>query len=381
MPSSSTSKRAAPSWVVLSIVQDGGWSARDAAGRALPLSRANGPFLALKVPAGSTHVRMRYRPPGFVPGAWISGATLVILAAVGASPRRAERCRVSHPGSPFWVPSAALQAHLNLTATGRADCDWLSHVRATHLPARVPRTLVLGCGNGFLERALARQDGIGEILATDPDAAAVEAAAKAARREGFASITHARLDPGQEPLPGSGWNLILAHDLLHHVSEPGDRSPGASATLSLPEASSCSPNTRGRLAFSTTTSPWSSSSGTSGCCPTASAATRTADSRSGAASASTRSRLERESPHEAAQSHRLLPLARRMLRRRRRALGRRRPPASPALGLRAQLPRGRFRGRASARRALLGRGPCDVSRSAVSALQRLRRPPSGLRPG
>jgi len=57
--------------------------ARDAAGRAMPLSRANGPFLALKVPAGKTHVRMRYRPPGFVPGAWISGATLVILAAVG----------------------------------------------------------------------------------------------------------------------------------------------------------------------------------------------------------------------------------------------------------------------------------------------------------
>ncbi|MET0618886.1 MAG: YfhO family protein, partial [Thermoanaerobaculia bacterium] len=73
---------AAPSWVVLSIVQDGGWSARDAAGRALPLSRANGPFLALKVPAGSTQVRMRYRPPGFVAGAWISGITLVILVAV-----------------------------------------------------------------------------------------------------------------------------------------------------------------------------------------------------------------------------------------------------------------------------------------------------------
>ena len=73
---------AAPSWVVLSIVQDGGWSARDGAGRGLPVFRANGPFLALRVPAGSTLVRMRYRPPGFVPGAWISGATLVILAAV-----------------------------------------------------------------------------------------------------------------------------------------------------------------------------------------------------------------------------------------------------------------------------------------------------------
>jgi len=79
---------AAPSWVVLSIVQDGGWSARDTAGRALPLSRANGPFLALKVSAGETHVRMHYRPPGFVPGAWISGASLVILMLVSVGLRR-----------------------------------------------------------------------------------------------------------------------------------------------------------------------------------------------------------------------------------------------------------------------------------------------------
>jgi SAM-dependent methyltransferase len=218
---------------------------------------------------------------------------------------------VSHPGSPFWVPSGALQAHLNLTATGRADCDWLSHVRATHLPARVPRTLVLGCGNGFLERALARQDGIGEILATDPDAASVEAAEKAARREGFASITHARLDPGQEPLPGSGWNLILAHDLLHHVPSP------ETVLRSIREA--LAPG--GQFVFSEYTGP-----------PrfqhddvTLELVERyfrllpdriRRDPDSGQPAwrheRIDAARLERKSPHEAAQSHRLLPLARRM---------------------------------------------------------------------
>ena len=91
---------------------------------------------------------------------------------------------VRHPGTPFWVPSAALQSHLNRTATGHPGVDWLSHVRGQLLPSRVPRTLVLGCGPGYLERALARYDGIGQILATDPDAALVDAAAKAARRDG-----------------------------------------------------------------------------------------------------------------------------------------------------------------------------------------------------
>jgi SAM-dependent methyltransferase len=125
---------------------------------------------------------------------------------------------LTHPGSPFWVPSPALQAHLNRTATGNPRYDWLSFVRAEHLPPRVPRTLVLGCGNGFLERALSRHSGIEEILATDPDSVAVESAANAARREGRSTIAYRRLDVETESLPGDGWNLILANDLLHHVA-------------------------------------------------------------------------------------------------------------------------------------------------------------------
>jgi SAM-dependent methyltransferase len=127
---------------------------------------------------------------------------------------------MNHPGSPFWVPSAALQRHVNRTATGNLDCDWFTHVRAEHLPRRVDRTLVLGCGNGFLERALARQAGIGEILATDPNVASVEAAAKAAGRAGLTAIAYRRMDPETDALPEGPWNLVLANDLLHHLADP-----------------------------------------------------------------------------------------------------------------------------------------------------------------
>ncbi len=78
-------------WVVLSHVQDGGWSARDAAGHALALARANGPFLAVRLPEGSTGVRLRYRPPGFLAGAWISAGTLLMLAGIAVSRRFAAR--------------------------------------------------------------------------------------------------------------------------------------------------------------------------------------------------------------------------------------------------------------------------------------------------
>lgn len=77
---------AAGAWIVLSLVQDGGWSARGAEGATIPVSPANGPFLALRVPAGTRRVALRYSPPGFVAGTWISVATLAAL--VGAAGRR-----------------------------------------------------------------------------------------------------------------------------------------------------------------------------------------------------------------------------------------------------------------------------------------------------
>ena len=55
-------------WVVLSLVQDGGWSARDGAGRDVPVRRANGPFLAVQLPPGEHAIALRYASPGFVMG-------------------------------------------------------------------------------------------------------------------------------------------------------------------------------------------------------------------------------------------------------------------------------------------------------------------------
>ncbi len=124
---------------------------------------------------------------------------------------------MNHPGSPFWVPSAALQRHLNRTATGDPACDWLSYVRREHFPRRLERMLVLGCGNGYLERALVRHDGIETILATDPDPAAVEAAERQARRSGLASIAYAVLDASRDALPAGPWSAIIASDILHHL--------------------------------------------------------------------------------------------------------------------------------------------------------------------
>ena len=65
--------------LVASLVQDGGWSARDASGQAIEVSRANGPFLALRVPKGDRRILLKYRPPGMALGGGISLASLVAV--------------------------------------------------------------------------------------------------------------------------------------------------------------------------------------------------------------------------------------------------------------------------------------------------------------
>ena len=65
--------------LALPVSDDGGWTAT-AGGRALATLRVNHAFLGVRVPAGDHTVVCRYRPPGFVAGARISGATAALLA-------------------------------------------------------------------------------------------------------------------------------------------------------------------------------------------------------------------------------------------------------------------------------------------------------------
>ncbi|HSP93407.1 MAG TPA: hypothetical protein VLU06_02565, partial [Thermoanaerobaculia bacterium] len=82
----SVSDGTAGAFLVASLTQDGGWSARDETGRRIEATLANGPFLALRVPSGDHLVFLRYSPPGFRIGAGMSAACLLVLA-VGSSRR------------------------------------------------------------------------------------------------------------------------------------------------------------------------------------------------------------------------------------------------------------------------------------------------------
>ena len=75
---------------VLSVVDDGGWSARDEAGRDVPISRAESLLIRLDLPAGDHVIRLLYRPPGFLAGCAMSAASAVCLGSRGLYGPKAE---------------------------------------------------------------------------------------------------------------------------------------------------------------------------------------------------------------------------------------------------------------------------------------------------
>jgi Bacterial membrane protein YfhO len=74
-------------WLALADAFDPGWTA-EVGGRSTPVYRANGPLMAVPVPAGSWVVRVRYRPRSFYFGAALSALGLISLAFLGRLGRR-----------------------------------------------------------------------------------------------------------------------------------------------------------------------------------------------------------------------------------------------------------------------------------------------------
>jgi hypothetical protein len=92
-----------PGRIVVSLVQDGGWSAKDASGRRIPTARAEEVLLALDLPAGDSDVRLSYLPPGMAAGAAISAAAALLLFTAALFRIRARK-RPYPRGSPAHRP-------------------------------------------------------------------------------------------------------------------------------------------------------------------------------------------------------------------------------------------------------------------------------------
>ena len=119
--------------------------------------------------------------------------------------------------SKVWTASATVRRYLHGFASGHPDCDWPTWVRAKHLPSSIDKLLVLGCGSGWLERALIQKGGIRNVAAWDVAPAAVQEAKDQARDQNL-SIDYDVVDLERD-FPGHGFDVIVANDVLHHISD------------------------------------------------------------------------------------------------------------------------------------------------------------------
>jgi len=119
--------------------------------------------------------------------------------------------------SRVWTSSPVVRRYLHRLATGDENCDWLTYVEARHLAPSLESALVLGCGSGWLERAVAGRGRFRSIVATDFAADSVDFAREKAAAAGHSGIEYRVVDLEHEAL-GGPYDAVFANDVLHHIT-------------------------------------------------------------------------------------------------------------------------------------------------------------------
>jgi SAM-dependent methyltransferase len=117
-----------------------------------------------------------------------------------------------------WTASPVVRKYLHRLVSGDPACDWLTWVEHAHLEPRLDRALVLGCGSGWLERALVERRRFRSIIACDFAPDSVARARAAAETEGITSIEYRVLDLERDELPPGPFDAVFANDVLHHIT-------------------------------------------------------------------------------------------------------------------------------------------------------------------
>ena len=111
-----------------------------------------------------------------------------------------------------WMAALPVGLHLNERSTGHPARDWLTAWAPRFMPGENLNVLILGCGDGWLERALAPHAWIAHIDACDFAADAVARARALAPPK----IDYRVLDLNLEAIEGT-YDVVVAHAVLHHV--------------------------------------------------------------------------------------------------------------------------------------------------------------------
>lgn len=122
-------------------------------------------------------------------------------------------------GGLMWGQLAAVRARRNRKISGDPERDWIDHLAATHLAARLPveSCLSLCCGTGELERELRERGIVRNCLGVDIAAGCVARAREIAAEQGLDGLQYREADLNRIDLPADAFDLVVAQYALHHL--------------------------------------------------------------------------------------------------------------------------------------------------------------------
>ena len=115
-----------------------------------------------------------------------------------------------------WMQEPLARAAINRRVTGDPDQWPMEWFQARYATRPFEAGLSLGCGEGALERDVLAKGICGTLLGLDLSAAALDLARQRAAELGL-QVEYQRADLNQASLPEASFDLILAHQALHHV--------------------------------------------------------------------------------------------------------------------------------------------------------------------
>lgn len=115
----------------------------------------------------------------------------------------------------WWEAGPELHRHIDWKITGNPVINWVPYTLSKYFGDRLPlaRCLSLGCGDGFLERGLARCKAFDQCDAYDVAEGSLEIARKLATDEGFNNINYSCADINNIALPASTYDSVWIHSM------------------------------------------------------------------------------------------------------------------------------------------------------------------------
>lgn len=129
-----------------------------------------------------------------------------------------ERFSGRNAGLFWWEAGPEIQRHINRKISGSPNIDWIAYALSKYYRSRLPlgRCLSLGCGDGHLERSLARLGAFEYCDAYDVAEGSLQVARKLAEDEGLQNISYHVADINRIALPTHVYDAVWIHQAMHH---------------------------------------------------------------------------------------------------------------------------------------------------------------------